>query len=83
MVTVEGVAVPVEQLIAVKVHKALSNGRCAKDMKTAYLLLFATGLFGAHHFYLERLLHGCLAVPQRFPIEMLTLRPSPGSLVGN
>jgi len=32
-----------------------------QDPRTAYLLLFAAGLVGCHHFYLDRLLHGCLA----------------------
>ena len=36
---------------------------CLQDTKTAYLLFFGAGLMGSHHFYLDRLLHGCLAVP--------------------
>eukprot|EP00435_Cladocopium_sp_Y103_P043963 s1107_g12.t1 len=49
VVEVQGFQIPVDQLIQ------------TKDPRTAYLLLFAAGLVGCHHFYLDRLLHGCLA----------------------
>eukprot|EP00931_Biecheleriopsis_adriatica_P091564 TRINITY_DN65448_c0_g1_i1.p1 TRINITY_DN65448_c0_g1~~TRINITY_DN65448_c0_g1_i1.p1 ORF type:complete len:322 (+),score=46.05 TRINITY_DN65448_c0_g1_i1:122-1087(+) len=49
VVKVEGKEVPVEHLMR---HK---------DMWTAYSLCATMGLFGAHHFYLDRILHGAVA----------------------
>mmetsp|Transcript_49427 Transcript_49427/g.107644 ORF Transcript_49427/g.107644 Transcript_49427/m.107644 type:complete len:291 (-) Transcript_49427:68-940(-) len=36
--------------------------RMQKELGSAYLLLFAAGLFGAHLFYLDRLVHGVFAI---------------------
>lgn len=34
----------------------------SKELSTAYLLWWTAGLVGAHHFYLERLVHGALSL---------------------
>jgi len=51
-VRVEGmdVSIPVQHL------------RKRKELCTAYVLWCFTGLMGAHHFYLDRVLHGCLSM---------------------
>lgn len=49
VVTIEGVEVPTKHL------------RHPKDVKTVYVVFFVAGLFGAHHFYLDRLVHGLVA----------------------
>lgn len=40
----------------------ISHVRRGKSVGTAYLLLLTAGIFGAHHFYLERVMHGVLAI---------------------
>lgn len=39
-----------------------SHLRPKKELGTAYVLWFFLGLFGAHHFYLDRLTHGTISV---------------------
>jgi len=61
--------VPEESAGAVQVEKVLVNGqeipvghlRRYKDVKTCYWLWLGGGLFGAHHFYLDRFVNGLLA----------------------
>lgn len=61
--------VPEESAGAVQVETVLVNSqeipvghlRRYRDVKTCYLLWLGGGLFGAHHFYLDRFVHGLLA----------------------
>lgn len=44
-----------------KITAELGQLQCRKRLSTSYLLWFALGIVGAHHFYLERLVHGLVA----------------------